>query len=67
MVHSHLFRRRNVNMSRRVYHSVNESTNPPRDRVYHNNEDCRSGRDIPKNERVYTTGGYRLCMHCKNM
>lgn len=54
-------------MSRRVYHSVNESTNPPRDRVYHNNEDCRSGRDIPKNERVYTTGGYRLCMHCKNM
>lgn len=54
-------------MSRRIYHSINENTKPPKDRVYHNNTDCRSGRDIPERERVYTTGGHRLCKHCKQM
>jgi hypothetical protein len=54
-------------MPGRIYHSVNETNKPPDERVYHNNEDCRSGRDIPRKERVYTTGGYRLCKHCKQM
>jgi hypothetical protein len=50
-----------------VFHSVNETKKPPDKRVYHNNSDCPPGRDIPTNERVYTTAGYRLCLICKRL
>ena len=46
------------------YHSVNEDAKPETDRVYHTHNDCRSGRDIPDNERRKGVGGYRKCKHC---
>jgi hypothetical protein len=49
------------------FHSVNEEKKTVDHRVYHNDNSCPSGRDIPKNERVVGTGGYRLCMHCRNL
>ena len=49
-----------------AFHSVNEPTKPPDKRVYHNDDTCPSGRDIPANERRPGKGGYRLCLHCKN-
>jgi hypothetical protein len=36
-------------------------------RVYHNNDACASGRDIPKKERALGTDGYRECKHCKRL
>ncbi len=49
------------------FHSVNETSKPVADRVYHNNDACPSGRDIPRNERMAGRGGYRLCKHCANL
>src|ERR1022692_332147 len=50
-----------------AFHSVNEKKKPPERRVHHNNGGCPSGSEIPRNERVSGSGGYRLCMHCKNL
>jgi hypothetical protein len=47
-----------------AYHSVNEKKKPAKERVHHTDKDCRSGRDIPKNERESGTGGYRRCKNC---
>jgi hypothetical protein len=30
------------------FYSVNEVTKPAENRVYHNNSECHSGRDIPQ-------------------
>ena len=46
------------------FHSINEIKKLPAHRVYHNDDTCPSGRDIPKNERRDGTGAYRLCDHC---
>lgn len=46
------------------YYSVNETKKPQKDRVYHNSDACRAGRDIPRNERHEGTNGYRLCKDC---
>ena len=46
------------------YYSVNEEVKPADKRVYHNNEKCRAGRDIPQNERRPGTNNYRLCQDC---
>lgn len=46
------------------YYSINEVKKQPAKRVYHNNLNCRAGRDIPQNERRPGTGGYRLCEDC---
>jgi hypothetical protein len=35
-------------------------------RVYHNNDDCPQGKEIPKNERESGNGGYRLCLRSKS-
>jgi hypothetical protein len=46
------------------YYSINEGLKPVNERVYHNNTNCRAGRDIPKNERKEGTNGYPLCKDC---
>lgn len=46
------------------YYSVNESSKPADKQVYHDNLQCRAGRDIPQNERRSGTGGYRHCKDC---
>jgi hypothetical protein len=54
-------------MSVPPFNSINEAKMPVKDRVYHNNDRCRPGKDIPKKERRPGTAGYRLCTHCKNL
>jgi len=34
------------------FYSVNEFNKPPENRVYHNNSECHSGRDIQQNDRI---------------
>jgi len=47
------------------FYSVNEINKPAENRVYHNNSECHSGREIPQNDRVSgAPTGYRLCEHC---
>jgi hypothetical protein len=46
------------------YYSINEEKKSVADRVYHNNRNCRAGRDIPQNERRDGNNGYRLCKDC---
>jgi hypothetical protein len=43
------------------FNSINELKKQAPDRVYHNNNKCASGNDIPKKERRPGTTGYRLC------
>ena len=47
------------------FHSVNEVNKPAANRVYHNDNTCPPGRDIPQNERRQGTGNYRLCEDCQ--
>jgi hypothetical protein len=49
------------------FYSVNEAAKPLRHRVYHDNNNCPPGRDIPKNEQRPGTGGYRLCENCQKL
>lgn len=49
-----------------AFYSVNEVKKLPQHRVYHNNNTCPPGRDIPTWERKPGTGGYRLCEDCNN-
>ena len=46
------------------FHSINEVKKPANQRVYHDNNACAPGRDIPQNERRAGTGGYRHCEVC---
>lgn len=46
------------------YYSINEEKKPQGQRVYHDNSDCRAGRDIPHSERRSGTNGYRHCQDC---
>lgn len=48
-----------------AFYSVNEVKKPAQNRVYHNDDACPPGRDIPANERRPGTGGYRLCEGCQ--
>lgn len=47
------------------FYSVNEAKKAPANRVYHNNDTCPPGRDIPEHERRRGDGGYRLCEDCQ--
>ncbi len=49
------------------YYSVNEAAKPVQNRVYHNNNACPSGRDIPQSERRPGRNGYRICEHCDRL
>ena len=46
------------------FYSVNEVLKPAHQRVYHNNDTCPPGRDIPHHERRQGTNNYRLCEDC---
>jgi hypothetical protein len=46
------------------FYSVNEVLKPSHNRVYHDNNACAPGRDIPQNERRPGTNGYRHCDVC---
>lgn len=54
-------------MEIKPYHSVNEIKKAPEHRVYHTHNDCKSGRDIPMNERLPGTSNYRKCQHCRDL
>jgi hypothetical protein len=54
-------------MSVDPFNSINEVKKKPEQRVYHNNNKCASGHDIPRKERLSGTAGYRLCRHCKDL
>ena len=47
------------------FNSVNQVKKPVDKRVYHNNNKCPSGYDIPDKERRRGSAGYRVCQHCK--
>jgi anti-sigma B factor antagonist len=47
------------------FHSIGELLKPLVDRVYHNNEDCRPGREISALDRREDGSQYRLCGDCK--
>lgn len=49
------------------FHSVDEILKPPNKRVYHNNDNCQSARDVPSPERQSGTGGYRQCKDCERL
>ena len=49
------------------FFSISEVTKPATHRVHHNNSVCPPGRDIPRNERLDGTGGYRLCDVCTRL
>lgn len=40
------------------------STNPSDPDVYHDRDDCPSGKQIPARNRVPGTNGYRKCARC---
>jgi hypothetical protein len=46
------------------FYSINEAKKPLEKRVYHDNNACAPGRDIPANERQPGKGGYRHCDDC---
>ena len=50
-----------------AFYAVNEENKPANQRVYHNNDKCPPGRDIPSWERKPGTGGYRLCEDCDKL
>jgi hypothetical protein len=46
------------------YYSINEAKKPADKQVYHDNDQCIAGRDIPKSEQRPGRGGYRHCNDC---
>lgn len=50
-----------------AFYSVNEGKKPAESRVHHNNSACPAERDILQHERRPGTGGYRLCLDCKQL
>ena len=49
------------------FYSINEVKKLPNKRVYHNNDACPAGRDIPTNERLDGTNNHRLCKDCAEL
>jgi hypothetical protein len=49
------------------FYSVNEVQKPQQNRVYHDNDACPPGRDIPQGERRPGRNGYRLCNDCDSL
>jgi hypothetical protein len=47
-----------------AFHSVNQAAKPPAHRIYHDNDRCFPGRDIPQHERLQGDHGYRRCIEC---
>ncbi|MEO8457275.1 MAG: hypothetical protein ABI559_05625 [Chloroflexota bacterium] len=49
------------------YYSVHHGKKPEAHRVYHTNDRCFSGRDIPQQDRREGDNGYRLCVECARL
>jgi hypothetical protein len=49
------------------FHSVNEWRKIPAARVYHNNDACQLGKQIPGWERKDGNGNHRLCKECDRL
>ena len=49
------------------FHSINEVQKPFNHRVYHNNNLCAPGRDVPSWERCQGTSNYRQCDVCTGL
>jgi hypothetical protein len=47
-----------------AFYSINEIKKDAAHRVFHDNDACAPGRDIPANERRPGTAGYRRCDVC---
>lgn len=46
------------------YYSIREDEKPERQRIYHTNLRCPTGRRIALQDRREGTNGYRLCDDC---
>ncbi len=43
------------------------STNPTDPDVYHDHDDCPTGKKIPERNKASGTGGYRRCENCVDL
>ena len=50
-----------------AFYSVNEAKKAAANRVYHDNDACPLGRDMPQNERKLGDGRHRLCVDCRRL
>jgi len=50
-----------------AFRSVNQAAKPPEHRIYHDNDRCFPGRDIPQHERLQGDEGYRRCVECTRL
>lgn len=50
-----------------AYRSVTQAAKPAAHRIYHDNDRCFPGRDIPQHQRLEGDGGYRLCSDCARL
>ena len=50
-----------------TFYSVHQAKKPEDHRVYHDNDRCFSGRDIPQHDRREGDEGYRLCVECARL
>ena len=46
------------------YYSAKETKKPIKKRVFHDDDQCRVGRDIPPSDRRNGTGGYKQRREC---
>ena len=49
------------------FYSANEERKPEQERVYHDNDECGPGSEIPQHALCKGTGGYRLCEDCEKL
>ena len=43
------------------------SSNPSDPDVYHDHDDCPTGKQIPSHNKEYGTNGYRRCKDCVDL
>jgi hypothetical protein len=49
------------------FYSVHETYKSPSDRVYHKDDQCGAGKEIPPHERRSGENDYRLCDECRHL
>jgi hypothetical protein len=50
-----------------TFYSVLQAKKPEDHRIYHDNDRCFPGRDIPQHDRRVGDNGYRLCLECTRL
>jgi hypothetical protein len=50
-----------------AFHSAQQAKRPVEHRIYHDNDRCFSGRDIPQHFRREGADDYRLCVECARL